>query len=63
MSGKFQMEFSSIAGAMPFTSKGSVIPLATTGNVRSPVYPELPTMQEFGLHGFRRLVVRRLWPG
>jgi tripartite-type tricarboxylate transporter receptor subunit TctC len=52
MSGKVQMEFSSIAGALPFTSKGSVIPLATTGHVRSPVYPNLPTMEEAGLSGF-----------
>src|SRR5580698_2417391 len=36
ISGKIQMEFSSIAGALPFTSKGSVIPLATTGRTRSP---------------------------
>jgi len=52
MSGKVQMEFSSIAGALPFTSKGSVIPLATTGHSRSPVYPDLPTVEEAGLPGF-----------
>ncbi len=52
MSGKIQMEFSSIAGALPFTSKGSVIPLATTGDKRSPVYPNLPTLEEEGLAGF-----------
>jgi tripartite-type tricarboxylate transporter receptor subunit TctC len=52
MSGKIQMEFSSIAGALPFTSKGSVVPLATTGLKRSPVYPDLPTVAEEGLPGF-----------
>jgi tripartite-type tricarboxylate transporter receptor subunit TctC len=52
MSGKIQMEFSSIAGALPFTSKGSVVPLATTGHTRSPVYPDLPTVEEEGLSGF-----------
>ncbi|MGB6538084.1 MAG: tripartite tricarboxylate transporter substrate binding protein [Xanthobacteraceae bacterium] len=52
MSGKIQMEFSSIAGALPFTSKGSVIALATTGAARSPVYPDLPTVEEEGLKGF-----------
>ncbi|MFY9692295.1 MAG: tripartite tricarboxylate transporter substrate binding protein [Xanthobacteraceae bacterium] len=52
MSGKIQMSFSSIAGALPFTSKGSVIPLATTGTVRSPVYPDLPTVAEAGLPGY-----------
>lgn len=52
MSGKIQMSFSSIAGALPFTSKGSIIPLATTGAVRSPVYPDLPTVAEAGLPGY-----------
>ena len=47
MSDKVQMEFSSIAGALPFTSKGSVIPLATTGAKRSPIYPDLPRVSEF----------------
>ena len=46
-SGKVQMLFSSIAGALPFTSKGTIIPLATTGLKRSPVYPDLPTVSEF----------------
>src|ERR1700758_3493851 len=52
LSGKVQMLFSSIAGALPFTSKGSVIPLATTGSERSPVYPDLPTVAEAGLPGY-----------
>lgn len=52
MSGKVQMLFSSIAGALPFTSKGNVIPLATTGRTRSPVYPDLPTVAEAGLPGY-----------
>jgi tripartite-type tricarboxylate transporter receptor subunit TctC len=52
MGGKVQMEFSSIAGALPFTSKASVVPLATTGLKRSPVYPDLPTVAEAGLPGY-----------
>src|SRR5271169_4787715 len=52
MSNKVQMAFSSIAGALPFTSDGRVIPLATTGTVRSPVYPDLPTVAEAGLPGY-----------
>jgi tripartite-type tricarboxylate transporter receptor subunit TctC len=52
MSDKVQMEFSSIAGALPFTSKGSVVALATTGAARSPVYPNLPTVAEAGLPGY-----------
>src|SRR5208282_2207171 len=52
MSNKVQMLFSSIAGALPFTSKGNVIPLATTGLKRSPVYPDIPTVAEAGLPGY-----------
>src|ERR1700752_5044739 len=57
--GKVQMLFSSIAGALPFTSKGSVVALATTGSERSPVYPDLPTVAEAGLPGY----VVDLWLG
>jgi tripartite-type tricarboxylate transporter receptor subunit TctC len=52
VSGKVQMLFSSIAGALPFTSKGMITPLATTGTTRSPVYPDLPTVAEAGLPGY-----------
>jgi tripartite-type tricarboxylate transporter receptor subunit TctC len=52
MDNKVQMAFSSIAGALPFTSDGRVIPLATTGKIRSPVYPNLPTVAEAGLPGY-----------
>jgi tripartite-type tricarboxylate transporter receptor subunit TctC len=52
MSNKVQMSFSSIAGALPFTSDGRVIPLATTGTTRSAVYPDLPTVAEAGLPGY-----------
>jgi len=52
MSNKVQMAFSSIAGALPFTGDGRIVPLATTGPVRSPVYPDLPTVAESGLPGY-----------
>jgi tripartite-type tricarboxylate transporter receptor subunit TctC len=52
MSNKVQMAFSSIAGALPFTGDGRVVPLATTGTVRSPLYPDLPTVAEAGLPGY-----------
>src|SRR5258705_9565018 len=52
MSGKVQMAFSSIAGALPFTSDNRVKALATTGVKRSLVYPDLPTVAEAGLPGF-----------
>jgi tripartite-type tricarboxylate transporter receptor subunit TctC len=52
MSGKVQMAFSSIAGALSFTSDNRVKPLATTGLKRSNIYPDLPTVAEAGLPGF-----------
>jgi tripartite-type tricarboxylate transporter receptor subunit TctC len=52
MDNKVQMAFSSIAGALPFTGDGRIIPLATTGKVRSAVYPNLPTVAEAGLPGY-----------
>ena len=52
MSNKVQLAFSSIAGALPFTGDGRVIPLATTGAQRSAVYPDLPTVAEAGLLGY-----------
>jgi len=48
MSNKVQFAFSSIAGALPFTSSNKVLALATTGEKRSSVYPDLPTVREGG---------------
>jgi tripartite-type tricarboxylate transporter receptor subunit TctC len=61
MSNKIQMSFSSIAGALPFTSDGRIIPLATTGTARSPVYPDLPTVAEAGLPGYSVDLWLGLW--
>jgi tripartite-type tricarboxylate transporter receptor subunit TctC len=52
MNGKVQLAFSSIAGAVPFTSDNRVRVLATTRSSRSPVYPDAPTVAESGLPGF-----------
>ena len=52
LSGKVQLAFSSIAGAVAFTKDNRVKPLATTRIVRSAVYPNVPTVAEFGLPGF-----------
>jgi tripartite-type tricarboxylate transporter receptor subunit TctC len=61
MSNKVQMSFSSIAGARPFTDDNRIIPLATTGTVRSPVYPNLPTVAEAGLPGYSVDLWLGLW--
>ncbi len=52
MANKVQFAFSSIAGALPFTTDNRVRAIATTGTRRSPVYPDLPTVDEAGLKGF-----------
>jgi tripartite-type tricarboxylate transporter receptor subunit TctC len=52
MTNKIQFAFSSIAGALPFTTDNRVIALATTGDTRSSVYPDKPTVQETGLKEF-----------
>jgi tripartite-type tricarboxylate transporter receptor subunit TctC len=49
---KVQFAFSSIAGAIAFTTDNRVLALATTGNRRSEVYPDKPTMSEAGLKDF-----------
>jgi len=46
LSGKVQLAFSSMAGALPFTADNRVRPLATTASRRSPVYPDVPTVAE-----------------
>jgi tripartite-type tricarboxylate transporter receptor subunit TctC len=52
MDNKVQLAFSSIPGALPFTSDNRVQALATTGLKRSAVYPDLPTVAESGLPGY-----------
>jgi tripartite-type tricarboxylate transporter receptor subunit TctC len=52
MANKVQFAFSSIAGALPFTKDNRVRPIATTGLKRSPVYPDLPTVDEALLKGY-----------
>jgi tripartite-type tricarboxylate transporter receptor subunit TctC len=52
ISGKVQFAFSSIAGALPFTKDNRVRAIATTGLKRSPIYPDLPTVDEALLKGY-----------
>lgn len=53
MSGKIQFSFSSIAGALPFTTDNRVRAIATTGAKRTTgVFPDLPTVSEAGMPGF-----------
>ena len=53
MSGKVQMAFSSIAGALPFTNDNRVrADRHHRGASAARVYPDLPTVAEAGLPGF-----------
>lgn len=52
LSGRIQLAFSSIAGAVPFIADKRVQPLATTGIKRSVALPDVPTVAESGLPGF-----------
>jgi tripartite-type tricarboxylate transporter receptor subunit TctC len=52
ISNKVQFAFSSIAGALAFTKDNRVRPIATTGLKRSPIYPDLPTVDEALLKGY-----------
>jgi tripartite-type tricarboxylate transporter receptor subunit TctC len=49
MSNKIQFSFSSIAGAIGFTKDNRVLALGSTGERRSELYPDTPTMIEAGL--------------
>jgi tripartite-type tricarboxylate transporter receptor subunit TctC len=53
MANKIQFAFSSIAGALPFTTDNRVRPIATTGLKRVDVYPDAPTVDEAGLKDFQ----------
>ncbi|HEX3506011.1 MAG TPA: tripartite tricarboxylate transporter substrate binding protein [Xanthobacteraceae bacterium] len=49
---KVQFTFASIASALPFTSDNRVVPVAVAGDKRSPVYPNVPTLEEQGFPDF-----------
>ena len=60
MSGKVQLAFSSIAGALPFTTDNRVRAIATTGTKRTSVYPGPAHRRRGRLAGLRgRSVARR----
>jgi len=52
MTGETQLMFSPAAPAQPAIKAGKVRPLAVSTRTRSPVYPDLPTMEESGMKGF-----------
>lgn len=52
MAGGVQVMFDALASGLPTASKGRVRALAVTGERRSALAPELPTLAEAGLPGF-----------
>ena len=52
MSGNIQFQFSSISNLLPYVESGRLRLLAQTGEKRSPIAAQTPTMAEAGLPGF-----------
>jgi tripartite-type tricarboxylate transporter receptor subunit TctC len=52
ISGEIALMFDNLAPSLPHVRSGRVRPLAVTSSTRSPVLPELPTVQESGIAGY-----------
>lgn len=50
--GQIQMMFATSVAATPFMKSGTLLALAVTTAQRSPIEPDLPTMEQSGLPGF-----------
>jgi tripartite-type tricarboxylate transporter receptor subunit TctC len=59
LSGQIQMLFDSIPTMAPTVQSGMVRALATSGRLRSPILPDVPTFTEAGVAGFQAT----LWVG
>jgi tripartite-type tricarboxylate transporter receptor subunit TctC len=52
LGGQVDMMFEQMYSAAPNLRSGKLRPLAITSKVRSPLFPDIPTMQEAGVPGF-----------
>ena len=52
LSGEIDFMFSNVASSIPYIRQGKVRAIASTGEKRSPVAPEIPTVSESGVPGF-----------
>ncbi|MBI2716504.1 MAG: tripartite tricarboxylate transporter substrate binding protein [Rhizobiales bacterium] len=59
LSGQIQMLFDSVPTMAPMIKAGLVRPLGTSGKTRSPILPDVPTLDEAGAKGFQAT----LWTG
>jgi tripartite-type tricarboxylate transporter receptor subunit TctC len=57
MAGEIDFLFDSIAGSQALVDAGKLRGIAVTGNERSPVLPDVPTLKESGYGGFEDLVI------
>jgi len=57
LEGRVQAMFDTITGAAPFIRSGKLRALGTTGAVRSPSLPDVPTLAEAGVPGYEVQVV------
>jgi tripartite-type tricarboxylate transporter receptor subunit TctC len=54
--GHVQLYFSSIPSAIGLVKNGQVRALAVTGTKRSPIFPDVPTVEETGLKGYETVL-------
>jgi tripartite-type tricarboxylate transporter receptor subunit TctC len=59
LSGQIQLLFDSVPTMTPLIKSGMVRPIGTSGKTRSPILPEVPTLDEAGAPGFQAT----LWVG
>lgn len=59
LSGQIQMLFDSVPTMAPLIKSGMVRAIATSGKTRSPILPDVPTLDEAGAKGFQAT----LWTG
>lgn len=52
LAGRIAIYFATMSTAQPHIASGKLVPLATTGPVRAPFLPDLPTVAETGMPGF-----------
>jgi len=54
VAGEIDVGFPSVTGVLPLSAAGRLRPIAVTSAKRSPLLPEVPTMDEAGLRGYQR---------
>ena len=55
-SGQVDLAFTGVTSSGPFIETGRLRPIAVSSLKRSPVYPQLPTLDESGLKGYELVV-------